>query len=154
MDFDENLTNENISDCEEVEVEVSSDSNDSNDNETVTVARPPTPSKKAKYSHKQPSGSSVSGGKSKFDIAYSKKYPYIEKSNKGENWFFCRACGNDLTLHKMGVKAITNHVNNEKHKNNAATLTKNAPIQSFIKVKNVSLKIRIYLLIYYQSFIG
>jgi len=148
------ITNENISDCEEVEVEVSSDSNDSNDNETGTLARPPTPSKKAKYSHKQPSGSSVSGGKSKFDINYSKKYPYIEKSNKGDNWFFCRACGKDMKLQKMGVKAITDHINNQKHKNNAETLTKNAPIQSFIKVKNVSLKMCIYFLIYYQSFIG
>jgi hypothetical protein len=81
----------------------------------------------------------MAGGITKWAPKYAENYAehYIEKSEKGIGFFYCRACDNDYKFSKLGEKAITAHIGNEKHQTNCRALNKNAPMTAYIKLRTV-----------------
>ncbi|KAL3102956.1 hypothetical protein niasHT_025864 [Heterodera trifolii] len=94
-----------------------------------------TSPKRKKYSHKKPGG-----GLSNYDAKYAEKFKAdsIQKSNKGIDKFFCKACDQNYKIQKMGEKAITDHIRTTKHKKNLAEFNRNVPLTDFVKQKSAS----------------
>lgn len=87
-----------------------------------------------KCSHDKPSRLS------KFKTEYCARFPHIEPSSKGKEFFFCRACDVHRKLGKMGEKAVEQHVKADAHKTAAASVKSNASMSVYVKIRTVRIK--------------
>uniref|UniRef100_A0A914HSC8 Transposase n=1 Tax=Globodera rostochiensis TaxID=31243 RepID=A0A914HSC8_GLORO len=114
--------------------EISSDSSEEFGGETGCLSLATQKLKRRKVSHdKAVAVPNISGGLSKWRQCYSDKYAFVEKSEKGIGYFYCRACNAHNKFQKIGERAINVHVTSNKHAECVRSLNRVAPMTAYVK---------------------
>uniref|UniRef100_A0A914C1F4 Uncharacterized protein n=1 Tax=Acrobeloides nanus TaxID=290746 RepID=A0A914C1F4_9BILA len=99
-------------------------------NVTSTTQLHPSPQKKKKITTEKYRRASNKGGRSKFSDEHAEKYPHIQRSIKGQYFFYCSICQKHLAMSTRGPIAIEIHIKTEWHMELAGIPPS---VQSFIK---------------------
>ena len=74
--------------------------------------------------------------KNVFKSEFEKEFGGIKKSRKGEGYFYCSLCDDDINLESMGKTAITQHQKSAKHMNAVKIRNANQKMNAFLPSKS------------------